>query len=128
MDAEQLLIKKMLEMDDCESVELQNALKLSRLFPLDKPIVTTDCRLVQGGQLVSSGRIPKELWLRYILKYCEPLALFKLERCSRFFHFHINYVSCKECDYSKFNPDTMTRDELEIRFIRSVYCTSLWTR
>lgn len=77
---------------------------------------------------VSSGRFPRDLWLRYILPMCDALSLLKLEKTSKFFYFNINYMSCKSCDYSDFQPKFLTSDQLETKFIRSLSCTSLWTR
>lgn len=76
--------------------------------------------------VVSSGRIPKELWTKYILKQCDALALLKLEKASRFFYFHVN--TCSDCDYSLINHKTVAPDELELRFIRSFACKNVWTR
>ena len=124
------MLRIQFNLSDDESIEVENALKMCKLFPLKPMLIQSDHRKVKGSELVplSTGRLPRELWLKYILPKCGALALLKLEKASKFFYYHINFMSCKDCNYTSLDPKLMTRDELEIRFIRSIHCKSFWRR
>jgi len=118
-------MSRLLDGSGGESIEYRNAMLLCKLFPLKPQVIKTDNRTVGDLSIVSTGRIPKELWTKYIIKHCDALALLKLEKASRFFYFHLN--ACTECDYSPFDAHGLSPEELEVKFIRSFHCKSVWT-